>query len=331
MKQPSIDALADVRRKIVTFLRANDDFVVAAHENADGDAIGSVLAFGRLLDKIGKQYRIVLHDRVPDLKYQFLPDFETIGSIETAGDLTATNAILLDTPTVGRMGRMAEVIGPDTAVINIDHHESNEYFGTLNLVDPGASATTQMLCDVAAELKIEPDPEMATQIYLGIMFDTGRFRFSNTSSKVLRTSAKMVECGARPAAIADAIYSQRPPDAMYALAGALSRLELHAEGRIASMYLENGLITEDTDVEGISDYGISIAGVEASVFIREYEKGQLRVNLRSRGLVNVSNVARIFNGGGHPNAAGCRVQGDLHETRRALVAEIGKHLSTSSE
>lgn len=331
--QSRTDALTDVRRKTEEFLCANDPFLVTAHENADGDAISAVLAFGRLLNRMGKRHYAVLSDRSPDPKYRFLPDFATIRGFgsDKARDRISTNVVVLDTPNTERMGRVAEWIGKDVTVINIDHHESNEYFGDLNLIDPRASATTQMICEIADDLGIEPDAEMATHIYTGIMFDTGRFRFANTSPVAFRMCGRMVECGAEPAEIANAVYAERPMDSMHALAGALSTLELHLGGRVSSMHLEDGRITEDTDVEGIADYGISVAGVEASLFIREYAQNDLRVNLRSRGRVNVSNVARTFNGGGHPNAAGCRIQGDLHEVKRALIAEIEKHLPSMSE
>jgi len=313
--------------KIVSALKTCDGFLISTHVNADGDALSAVLVCGAILRNLGKTYRIVVPDPAPEERYRFLPGFEEIHSFEQTLDPVPANVLLaVDVPTMDRIGDVAHLLPEYVSIIVIDHHESNEWFGEVNFVRPEASSTCQLLYEVISELKLPFDERIATCIYTGIAFDTGGFRFANTSSEALRIAAEMVDRGARPDVIADAVFHRRSYKATKRLGQVLNSLELHLDGKVSSIYLPGA---RDQDTEGFIDYAISIVGVEVAFFLREEKEGRFRVSLRSKNQINVSRIAQRFGGGGHRKAAGCRMQGRAAEVKALLLEEIARHLSTT--
>ena len=311
-----------------TFLRENDNFLVSSHLNADGDAIASVLAFRIILKKMRKNFRMILHDKRPDDKYDFLPGFGEIASFkdEMLDRHKAQKVILLDTPSTERAGTVAQIIEENASILNIDHHESNTQYGTLNLIESHASATAQIIYLIVMELGMEFDEKLASCIYTGIMFDTGRFMFSNTSEEALNICAQMVRNGAKPNFIAKAVYGNRTLESVVMLGKALNSLDVHLDGRVCSIMLRNSDYRLNEDADQFVDYVVSIEGVEVSLFFKEYEQSRFRVSLRSSDKVNVSQIAKEFGGGGHPNAAGCQIDGMPEDVKSRLIEAIKDHL-----
>ncbi len=311
-----------------TFLRENDNFIVSTHLNADGDAIASVLAFRIILKKMEKDFRIILHDERTDDKYDFLPGFGEIESFKEGilAGTKAQNVILLDSANLERAGRVAELLDENGSILNIDHHESNTEYGTLNLIEADASSTVQIIYLIAAELGMEFGERLASCIYTGIMFDTGRFMFSNTSEEALNICAQMVRNGAKPNLIADAVYGKRSFESVVMLGKALNSLDVHLDGRVCSIMLRNGDYRLNEDADQFVDYAVSIEGVEVALFLKEYEQSRFRVSLRSSDKVNVSQIAKEFGGGGHPNAAGCQIDGMPGDVKTRLLEAIKDRL-----
>ena len=308
--------------KIVSALKTCDRFLISTHVNADGDALSAVLVCGAILRTLGKTYRIVVPDPVPDERYRFLPGFEEIHPFEQTLDPVPANVLLaLDVPNMDRIGDVARLLPADTSIIVIDHHESNESFGDLNFVRPEASSTCQLLYEVISEPKLPFDERIATCIYTGVAFDTGGFRFANTSSEALRIAAEMVDRGAQPDVIADAVFHRRSYETTKRLGQVLTSLELHLDGKVSSIYLPGDRFK---DTEGFINYAIFIDGVEVAFFLREEEESRFRVSLRSKNQINVNRIAQRFGGGGHRKAAGCRMQGPAAEVKALLLEEIAK-------
>lgn len=308
------------------YLQEGEDFLISTHLNSDGDAIGSVTALSCVVRLMGKSCRIILHDPVPDPKYAFLDGFENIESYKPRLKKKIFDyAIIVDSPTISRIGNVASLIGTGCRILNIDHHRSNQCFGHVNLVDESASSTSEIIYLLAKSLKLRIADKMATHLYTGIMFDTGRFRYSNLE-RAFPAAADLVKLGAKPERIAEAVYGQRSYQSVKILGEALGSLKLYLGRQVAIMTLPFKFLQSSNDLDGIVDYAISISGVAAAALIKEQEPGKFRLSLRSRGELDVNEVAREFQGGGHPNAAGCYIAGEDTYVRNAILRAIGKRL-----
>jgi phosphoesterase RecJ-like protein len=304
---------------ILAAIDAAESVLVSSHARPDGDAIGSMLACGMMLEQMGKQAKLVLSDRVP-LLYRWMPCVEIIERterIEGHYDLV----ILLECDGLER-SRLPGLEG--RRIINIDHHTSGRPFGAINWIEPDASAVAQMVFDLAVAAGARVTPEMATCLYTAVMTDTGSFCYGGTDARTLRLATELVDLGAAPAQIARRVYFTNPLSKMVLLGAALRTLR--RDGRIAWLWvtqqdMQSSEAVEE-DCEGIVNYAISIAGVDAAVLLRELPDHQVRLSMRSKGGVDVAAVAESFGGGGHANASGCTLAGPLLVATEKIVAHL---------
>ena len=314
--------------RALAFLEAEGPFLLSTHVNSDGDGLGALLGLGRMLDKLGKPYRMVLADNNPDRKLAFLSGFEEILSFRDLTDQEpVSHAIFVDTPTISahRVGNVARLIDQDTRTMIIDHHAGSEE-GNVLLIDSDASAASELIFGLMKATGVDIDIEMATQIYAGIAFDTKLFKFSHPE-RALRACSELVDFGADPVSIADHLFAHQTVETVQTLGHALSTLELHFDGRVATVSVSHDIFQMGGDLDSVVDQAMSIDGVEVALFFKEQSPGYHRVSLRSRGLVDVNAVARKFGGGGHRNASGCAVENSLGESRRGLLDEVGHILN----
>lgn len=305
-------------------------FLISSHANPDGDAIGSELALLRLLRRAGKAAQIWNFHPTPGT-YRALPDSGSIhtGAEPPAGFPAAFDcAVILECPTLDRTG-LAEQLSR-LPLLNIDHHLGNPGYGVANWVDTSAPAVGVMVAALARDLGIAVDPATADCLLLALVSDTGGFRFSNATPQAFEAAATLVREGARPEQVSQWLNESQPEGAVRLLGEMLDTLELHSGGRIATVHLtlemfaRAGAVAGDS--EGLVDTPRTIAGVEAVALLRETGPGQWKVSLRSRGPVDVQAVAGRRDGGGHKNAAGCKVSGDLAALKRELVADLAAAL-----
>jgi len=295
-------------------------FLVTTHIEPDGDAVGSALAMFHALRSLGKEAVACLSDSVPPI-YRFLP-----GSQEILGEVPLGFApecvMVLDCSELQRAGRILDQVNLDTSIlINIDHHNSNSRFGDFSLVEESA-ATGELIYGIIKDLNVSLTKEIGMCIYTAILTDTGGFRYRNTTSRSLQIAAEIVRLGVNPGEIAEKACESYPLERLQILGKALRNLRMSCEGKVAdfsvSRHMLNGNSVSSSIVEGFVNYPREINGVQVSVFFREKSRNQYRVSLRSKGNADVSAVAQLFGGGGHRNAAGCLVEGEL-ETARSLV------------
>lgn len=309
------------------FLEADGPFLLSTHVNADGDGIGALLGLSGLLKKLGKPARMVVADDNPDRKFAFLSGFDEIESFRDLEDQTpVSHAIFVDTPTISahRVGNVARLIDQDTRTMIIDHHAGSEE-GNVLLIDSGASAASELIYKLMKAAEVEIDEEMATQIYAGIAFDTKLFKYSHPE-RALKACAELVDHGADPVSIADHLFAHQTYETIQTLGHALSKLELHYDGRVATLSVDHATFSLGGDLDNVVDHAMSIDGVEVALFFKEQSPGYFRVSLRSRGRVDVNVIARRFGGGGHRNASGCAVENSLGESLRGLLEEVGQAL-----
>jgi phosphoesterase RecJ-like protein len=290
-------------------IRDHDDFVISVHENADGDALGSMLAMKLALDQLGKRSTMFLTGTAPlPFEFRFMP---LDGLVRGEPDkLLGRTLLALDAANEHRLGSDQRLRTEAPFVVVIDHHHDNSRFGNVNLVIAEASSTSEVLRDVFAELKVRLTPEIAEALYIAMVTDTGRFQYANTSPKTLRLAAELLEAGADAHRIFQHVYETIELSKLKLLARALEHVEVFEGGGLVIAWLERKDY-EDTGAssgasEGVIDSLRAVAGVEMSALISEPpERDRRRVSLRSsRDRLDVSEVARAAGGGGHRQAAG---------------------------
>jgi phosphoesterase RecJ-like protein len=316
----------EIPTELLALIRESRSFLIVTHVKPEGDAIGSSLALGLGLKKMGKEVCLLDMDPVPDT-LKFLPASDLFRQKAPPGVFDVL--LLVDCNTLERTG-FKKLQAARTSVI--DHHilsgdnERSVQNGQISgsYIDPGASATGELVYNLLCELKVTVDKEIATNLYTAILVDTGGFRYSSTTPESLNISSYLVEAGAEPWGITKEVYENIPFRAMRLLSLAFSSLEM--KGSLAwitvteAMLKEAGAIIEDT--ENFVNYPRKIKGVEVAVLFREGSDGSCKVSLRSKGRVNVAFVAEKFGGGGHAAAAGCKLQGSLQEVKKQVLDAV---------
>jgi bifunctional oligoribonuclease and PAP phosphatase NrnA len=292
-------------------IRSHDRFVVVTHENPDGDALGSMLATALGLRALGKDVVMYLSGRAPTpAEYRFL-DLSDLRR-ELPDDLGERVLLAVDCANERRIGE--ENTGVDRAklVLNVDHHHDNSQFGDVALIDAHASSTAEIVRDVLRELDVPLTTDIAAALYVGLVTDTGRFQYTNTTPKALRLAAELVEAGADVHGIFVHVYETVQFAKLKLLARALERAQLFEGGRLVVSYLLkddfSDVGAEEPYSEGIIDSLRAVEGSEMVALIREPPNDggpARRISLRSsHDEVDVSAIARKQGGGGHRQAAG---------------------------
>jgi bifunctional oligoribonuclease and PAP phosphatase NrnA len=309
---------------LLAVFRAHPRFFLTSHARPDGDAIGSVLALAEVLDQLGCRVDIVLADPIPTT-YSTLPNLHRIHhtpSADTIDPDPAIPAILLECDGIARTG----LLGLEgRTLINIDHHASGRPFASVNWIDEHACAVAAMVYRIAVAAKVEITPSMATCLYAAILSDTGAFTYSSTTADTFALVHDLAAHGANPSQVARDIYFSNPASKIRLLGIALSNLQ--TEENLAWTWVTGedmdriGAVAEDC--EGVVNYLISIAGVESAVFLREVpDASQFRLSIRSKGKLDVAQIAEHFGGGGHRNASGCTIDGPLRTATERILAQL---------
>lgn len=312
---------------IVAEIIAGKSFLITTHEDPDGDAVGSSLALGNYLRRLGKEVTIYFKDPVPEI-YAFLPQSDTV--LHAIPDRSYDICFVLD---VGEFRRAGEELAGFSRIgkfVNIDHHLLCENFGAINLIDAEAAATGVLICRIIKAAGHEVDNDTALCIYTAVITDTGSFRYSNANQEAFAVAGEMTARGVNAWYVAEKLYESQPRKRLELLAQALATLTVSPRGDVASvtvsldMYEKTGTNAELTD--GFVNYPRSIRGVEVAVFFREINPGLYKAGFRSKGKIDVSALAAEFGGGGHHNAAGCTIAGSLEEVRHLVFTHIANVL-----
>ncbi len=318
----AIDRIERIREMLENSRRP----LVVSHVDPDGDAIGTQLAFGNYLESRGKKCVLLRDSEIPS-KYSFLSGVEKIVRSEEADTSVPFDvALVLECPQLRRVGSIANFIGPQTSVVNIDHHPDNALEAAVSWLDVTASSVGEMAFEYFTQVGFVLDPATATQLYAAILTDTGRFRFGSTTPRTFAIAGELVRAGADPRTICDHVYFDMDPAVVKLTGRVLSAIEYYADGRICIMPLTLQMLADTgasvVNTEGLVDYSIFSRGVEAGALCRELENGTTKVSLRSRNGMNVAAIAARYGGGGHPNAAGCLIQLPLEQAKQEIVRQL---------
>lgn len=313
--------LDDIKQEI----EKADNIVLLTHENPDGDAIGSTLAMYNGLKQFGKNVDVIIAE-IP-AEYKFL---EGIDIVKKESDVQNYDlAISLDCGDIKRLNGFSKYFENAKVRINIDHHETNTMFADFNFVNPDAPACAQILITVLEYIGVEINKEIGTCLLTGIITDTGGFKYKGTNSATFEFTAWLLGLGVNVSDIYRRVLQIKTRTSFELRKIAINRLEFLEEGKVAFTYIteedEKNIGTKIGDSNGIVEMGRDIEGVEVSIFLKEKE-GAFKVSLRSANYVNVADVCLMFNGGGHPRAAGAVVNLTLEEAKERIVNEVKRYL-----
>jgi phosphoesterase RecJ-like protein len=308
------------RGEVIEVLREGAPVCICAHTSPDGDALGSLLGLGLSLEATGRD--VVLYQDGDDPFPRELA-FLQLDAIQrrVPADAPSRTLIALDCGSALRIDRRGEVAGQFARVVNIDHHHDNTLFGTINLVDAEASCTAEIVAGLLQEAGIPLAEGAALALYVGLVTDTGRFQYVNTTPAAHRLAAQLLKQGVQPAQVFSTLFESLPLSRQRLLGLALGRAQVAAGGRLAATALARDDFeatgADDASSDGVVDALRAIEGVELAALVREPRdrSGPARkVSLRSRaGGVDCSAIARERGGGGHAGAAGFSTDESVEE------------------
>ncbi|MFD1774425.1 DHH family phosphoesterase [Paenibacillus rhizophilus] len=317
-------------RQIHQFLLDHDDYLVVSHIQPDGDAVSSTLAVGWLLSCLGKKYTMLNEGPIPT-RMKYLWRAEQIADMSVnPPERMFSNVICVDCADFQRVGQTQRYFEPDASIVNIDHHPTNNGYGTVQLIKPDAAATAEILFDLLKEFNITWDADIATAIYTGLLTDTGGFRYSNTSPKVMEASSELLSFGVNGPELAETLLEEMTLPQVKVLTKALNTLQLSPKGDIAWVYvtpqdmIDCGAANED--LEGIVNYPRNIQGVEVGMLFKVIHDQAVKVSFRSAGRVDVAALAQVFGGGGHTRAAGAKLDVPLEQAISLVLKEVNRLL-----
>lgn len=324
---PPLEAVVDDIRAVLDKARV---ITCLAHKDADADSLGSALGFALSMREMGREVRVLVPAPTPRL-LEYLPGYDTIS--EDDGDQVDT-LFTFDCATTARFGDKSDLIKRTPVVVNVDHHVSNEGFGSVNLIEPTASATGQVVFELLGALGAPVTPDVATNLYAALFTDTGGYRHENTTEASLRLGAELVAAGADPAWVALKSYNSRSVSQLKLEGLAVAALRTEFDGRLVWSEITQAMLeasgADMMESEGVIDQLQSIDTMEMAILFKETTPDNTKVSVRTREPLDATQVCIPFGGGGHRRAAGA----ELPEPLSAFgprVLEVARELLRSAE
>lgn len=307
-------------------IKENQDIYIISHINPDGDNLGSILGLGLALKKLSKNVHIIKSDDIPD-DYLFLP---YIDKIEEKYPDNIDLLLILDCSDLDRLGEYKDIVHKSKFIINIDHHISNTSFGHINLIDWDMASTGELVFNLIKELEVDFDEEIATCLYTAISSDTGRFMYENVTWETHEKVAELIRTGMDLSKVNKNLYQRRSLATTRLFIDALSNLNLYKNNNIGITSVTQDMLSEFNakmdETEGIVSYIRDIDEVEVACLLKEMKEDEIKVSLRSKNYVDVSEICSQFDGGGHKRAAGCTIYANIKSAEEKILAEIEKNI-----
>ncbi|HAF96101.1 MAG: hypothetical protein A2021_05560 [Elusimicrobia bacterium GWF2_52_66] len=320
----------DLEKQLKAFeavIERSESFFLAGHLNPDGDTLGSMLAIASVLKRLGKKVFLFSQDPAPE-NLAFLPHLKSV-KIARIPKTKFDAAILLECSSPERAGDIGALLKRCVSVVNIDHHRTSQFYGDVNIVEPTASSTAEIVYRLFYNMGVNITKREAICLYTGIVTDTGRFHFPATSPRTLEIASRLLEIGFNFSKINDLLYATRSCLSLKILGRALESLEITGAGKLAVMALRNSDFKDfgasPQHAESVINHGMMVPGVKAAVLLRE-GTDKVNVTFRSRGNLDVSAVAKALGGGGHMHAAGCRLPEPFEAARVKVLDLLAKML-----
>lgn len=314
-------------------LAAADSFLLTSHINPDGDAIGSMLALYHLLRALDKDdIHCVLHDPVSRIH----GDLAGADLVKRPSDSFGPRdlVVITDVAQVERIGDVAKLIGPNDSLLVLDHHLEEQPCGTANFVDPSYASASEIIIDLFVEAGVEIPRDAAECAYVGLVTDTGGFRFSNTKPETHKRAALLLDAGIDVSEISSRLFETMTRSKFALLGHVLRNTVVGASGRYAFTTISLKEMAEaqanSEDLDGLVNYTRNIEGVEVGMLLREVDGGRVKISMRSGGDFNSAKVLQAFGGGGHAAAAGATLDGSIDTARDLVLNEVREALRKDS-
>ena len=334
---PELEKPSNTMTEIIRALTEANTIRIFPHENPDGDTFGASVALCLALRGIGKDAWVVINEKIPD-NIAFIENGCSLrvndwlkgegdpGLFDDGFDL----AILMDVGEASRLGGRDVIFELGNTTMCIDHHVSSKAIYDYNLIDTSAAATAEILYDLIKEMDVEISIEIAEAIYTGIITDTGRFQFSNTTSRVLHIAAELLDHGVSPNRVSTEVYHSLRLQKLYLENEVMNTTVAVKGGKGLVAYLTKAMLDEtgamEEETEGLAEKLRGFRGVEVSVFLRETDDGKIRGSMRSKSYYDVASLAQKFGGGGHVRAAGFSSPGTTEQIREEIVKILNETL-----
>ena len=314
--------------KIINTIMGSNNFIITSHYSPDGDNLGSSIGLYYALKSMNKQAIFVLDDNLPanlDFLYKDI-------KIYKSEEINTEDYILisLDCGDKDRLCCSDTIKSEANITINIDHHTSNDLYADLNYVDDKASSTCEVVYEMLMKIdKNIIDKKIANCLYTGLITDTGNFMYSNTNPSSFEMACELLKKGIDKQDIIQSIYQNNPLNYVKILGESLNTLNV-IQDKIATIELTTQMFKNNNitfnDVDGFVNYARDINGVEVGILLKQKKSNQIKISLRSKSYVNVSEIAKVFGGGGHVRASGCTINDSLENAKKTLIEEVIKHI-----
>ncbi|QEK12229.1 bifunctional oligoribonuclease/PAP phosphatase NrnA [Crassaminicella thermophila] len=308
------------------FYKAHN-ILLLPHIIPDGDTIGSSIALYLALKKLGKNPYVLIEDDIP-YNIEFLMPYNICYDLDE--EIVLDLVVSIDCSDTDRLGDRRKYVDQVKSSLNIDHHVTNTNFAMYNYVDSKAAATGELVYSIIKALEVPITKDIATCIYTALSTDTGSFKYDNTSPKTHRIAAELLEKNIDLNRITTEIYQKKPIHKVRLLSAALNTLEFYFEGKLAILSITKDMLEENKakieDADNFIEFARDIDGVEVGVLLKEVSKNQIKVGFRAKYDVDVSKVAKVFDGGGHKKASGCTIYSSIEEAKRNIVKIIDNYL-----
>lgn len=295
-----------------------------SHLDPDGDNLGSLTALSKSLLNLGKKVYPIEFDKIPE-NLKFLPNLDLLSDNT---DINIDMIICLDCANYERLGQIDELFNKAKFRINIDHHQSNEFYGDVNIVKKGYSSTCELVFDLINEINLPIDKEISMSLLTGISTDTGRFLYSATTADTLAKASRLVENGADMMKINELIYQSKKFEAQLLENEILSKTEIYndyvAFGFVMTDQL-NKYNVEISDIDSVINTFRDTDKIKISVLIKQQTDNEYKVSFRSKGNIDVGLIAKNLGGGGHKNAAATRITGNFETVSNKIKEEIDRY------
>ncbi len=315
-------------QKIFDLLKSKNDFILTTHKGCDPDGIGSELALSFLLSQLKKNHTILNPDKIPE-KYEFIDVNMRVTHIsETSLQTFDQNktVIIVDNSDIPRIGEVVKFIKPDKSnLIIIDHHDNIEPFEGLFFF-PEIGSTCEIIYELIELSGFPIDYNTAVAIYLGIVMDTGQFKYSKTRPRTHQIASKLLELNFVPEDLVRKLYEDFPTNVLLLKRDIYSNVEIHEKEKLVSLEITKEMLGKynyiANPLDGIVSEFLGPKSIKVSVSFTEFDNEQVKISLRSKGNYDICAIAKKFGGGGHKNASGAMIKGKLKTVKAEVLSEL---------
>lgn len=312
-------------KETAEYLKGVENAVILTHSSPDGDTLGSGFALKRIIEILGGKAEVICGDNIAD-KFSYLGQTADIENLSFCGK----TIIAVDVADIKLMSGIPMEIRENIDLC-IDHHPTNKQYAKCLLLEGEAAACCEIIFSLCKELKITPDPELATAIFTGIVTDTGCFQFTNTTAKTHIFAAELMNFGAKSEFVIKLFFETKSPARLFLEKKVLENLELYFDGKCALTVLDYDTIhsenSDESELDGVAGIVRTVEGVMVGVTLKEKEQGKYKISVRTHAPIDASAICARLGGGGHVRAAGCQVTGDAETAKKAILESIAKELN----